>query len=134
MIDAVSGELGPDAAKRVLKRVCDDRVAASEAQMDGLPLADRVEVLKSLYFESDPYMEVQPADDGFYLIERNCPFFNTAMRRPILCSVSVNALTRLLGVRVDREERFQDGQGRCVFHIRADQPVDVNAWQFVVEE
>jgi len=134
VLDAVTQELGPEAATRVLRRVCDDRVATSEAQLNGLPLAERVNALKSLYFESDPFMDVEAADDGFYLIERNCPFFNTAMRRPILCSVSVNALTRLLGVRVEREERFQNGQGRCVFHIHADQPIDSATWEFRLED
>jgi predicted ArsR family transcriptional regulator len=134
MLDAVVGELGPDAATRVLKRVADERVNAAEAQVRGRSLPERVEALKSLYFESDPYMQVETAPDGFYLVERNCPFYNTAMRRPILCNVSVNALTRLLGVRVERDERFQHGDGRCVFHVHADQPIDPAAWQFQLEE
>lgn len=134
MIDAVANELGHDAAVRVLRRVTDERVSAAEGKVRGRNLEERVTALKSLYFESDPYMDVEPADDGFYLVERNCPFYNTAMRRPILCNVSINALTRLLGVRVEREERFQNGDGRCVFHVHADQPVDAAAWQFSIEE
>lgn len=134
VLDAVTGELGADAAARVLRRVCDERVSAAEGRVRGLALRERVESLKSLYFESDPYMEVEPADDGFYLVERNCPFYNTAMRRPILCNVSVNALTRLLGVRVEREERFQNGDGRCVFHVHADQPIDPATWEFTIEK
>ena len=134
MIDAVANELGHDAAVRVLRRVTDERVSAAEGKVRGRTLEERVTALKSLYFESDPYMDVEPADDGFYLVERNCPFYNTAMRRPILCNVSINALTRLLGVRVEREERFQNGDGRCVFHVHADQPVDAAAWQFSIEE
>lgn len=133
MIDAIAEELGTDAAVRVLERVADDRVKAAEAQVQGRGLAERVEMLKNLYFESDPYMDVAPADDGFYLVERNCPFYNTAMRRPILCNVSVNALTRLLGVRVEREERFQNGDGRCVFHVHANEPIDSTTYQFELE-
>ena len=71
-------------------------------------------------------------DDGdFRLIERNCPFYNTAMRRPALCSVSVNALTRLLGVRVHREETFQNGDGRCVVPAsHLNEPIDATgSWQ-----
>ena len=134
MLDAVSEELGSEAAVRVLRRVTDERVAAAEGQVRGLPIEERVNALKNLYFESDPYMEVEPATDGFYLVERNCPFYNTAMRRPILCNVSINALTRLLGVRVEREERFQNGDGRCVFHVHANEPVDAAAWEFRLEE
>ena len=124
MIDAVANELGQDAAVRVLRRVTDERVNAAEGLVRGRSLEERVNALKNLYFESDPYMDVEAAADGFYLVERNCPYYNTAMRRPVLCNVSINALTRLLGVRVEREERFQNGDGRCVFHVHADQPVD----------
>jgi predicted ArsR family transcriptional regulator len=133
VIDAVADELGPEAAKRILARVADERVAASLPMMRGLSLEQRVELLKSWYLQDDPYMDTEPAEDGFRLVERNCPFFNTAMRRPALCSVSVNALTRLLGVKVMREETFQEGHGRCVFHVYANEPVDADGWEFKLE-
>lgn len=131
ILDAIGEELGPEAAKSVLRNVYESRVAATEGALQGLPLEEKVEKLKGLYFESDPYMDAEKTDDGFRLIERNCPYFTTAMRRPILCSVSVNALTKLLGVRVEREEKFQLGDGRCVFRIRANEPVE--NWQFTLE-
>jgi len=78
-------------------------------------------------------METEEVEGGYRLIERNCPFFNTAMRRPALCSISVNALTQLLGVRVRREEKFQNGDGRCVFRVYANEPVDSANWEFRLE-
>lgn len=133
VIDAVADELGPDAMKRVLSRIYEERVAAAEGPLRDLPLEDRVEALKNLYIDHDPFMDVEKTDGGFRLIERNCPFLNTAMRRPALCSVSVNALTRLLGVRVDREEKFQLGDNRCVFSVHADEPVDAKTYEFKLE-
>lgn len=123
MLDAVSEELGTEAAERVLERVSNDRVDALEPSVEGRTIEEKVDVLKGWYFEDDPYMDSESAGDDFRLIERNCPFYNAAMRRPALCSVSVNALSRLLGVRVAREEKFQDGDGRCVFHVYAHEPV-----------
>lgn len=133
MLDAVTEELGPDVAKRVLNRVTEEKVAATEPALRGLPLNERVHKLKDWYLAADPYMEIEDLDDGFLLIERNCPFINTAMNRPILCSVSVNAISRLLGVRVVREEQFQKGNGRCVFHVYAREPIDVENAEFVLE-
>jgi predicted ArsR family transcriptional regulator len=133
LIDAVAGELGPEAAKKMFSRVTDERVALSEGTVRSLSLDKRVQVLKNLYFEADPYMEVEEVEEGYLLIERNCPFFNTAMRRPDVCSVSVNALSRLLGVRVMREEKFQTGDGRCVFHVYAKEPVDSASFEFRLE-
>lgn len=133
LIDAVAGELGTDAAVRVLGRVSDDRVNALAPRLQGQSLEQRLEALKGWYVEDDPYMDHDRDGDDFRLIERNCPFYNTAMNRPALCSVSVNALTRLLGVRVAREEKFQNGDGRCVFRVYAHEPIDPATWQFTLE-
>lgn len=132
VIDAVADELGPDASLRVLRRIYEDRVVANEGALRDLSLEEKVDVLKGLYIPHDPFMDVEKVEDGFRLVERNCPFLNTAMRRPALCSVSVNTLTRLLGVRVDREEKFQLGDARCVFHVHADEPVGED-WEFRLE-
>ncbi len=123
IIDAVGEELGLDSAVRVLERVSNDRVAALTPSVEGRPLEEKLDVLKGWYFEEDPYMDFESDGDDYLLIERNCPYYNTAMHRPALCSVSVNALTRLLGVRVARQEKFQNGDGRCVFHVFVNEPV-----------
>ena len=133
MMDAVAEELGPEASTRVLARVAAEKVAAIEPSLRGMALPERVVALKDWYLHDDPYMQVEDAEGGFRLIERNCPFINTAMRRPALCSVSVNALTQLLGVRVAREEKFQNGDGRCVFRIYGKEPVDPETWRFRLE-
>ena len=134
VIDALAEELGPEATLRVLRRISNDRVAATEPSLRGLSLAEKVDALKALYLDDDPYMQSEAAGGDFRLIERNCPFYNTAMRRPALCSVSVNALTKLLGVRVAREERFQHGDSRCVFHVYANEPIDPAKWEFRFEQ
>jgi predicted ArsR family transcriptional regulator len=133
MIDAIGEELGGEAAVRVLERVSNDRVNALLPSVEGRTLEERLDVLKSWYVEDDPFMDREAAGGDYRLIERNCPFYNTAMRRPALCSVSVNALTRLLGVRVAREEKFQNGDGRCVFHVYAQERIDASRWQFALE-
>src|SRR2546423_5686837 len=133
LMDAVSEELGSDGAVRVLARVTDMLVHHDEPKVDELPLDARVEVLKNWYGAGDQYMQLERVADGYRLIERNCPFINVAMQRPALCSISINSLTRLLGVRVTREESFQRGFGRCVFRVAAHEPVDATTWEFKLE-
>ncbi|HET7434816.1 MAG TPA: winged helix-turn-helix transcriptional regulator [Thermoanaerobaculia bacterium] len=132
VIDAIAEELGEDAVTRVLARVSTDRVSALAPRLESLPLDERVDALKSLYIDNDPFMYVERVEGDYRLIERNCPFYNTAMRRPALCSVSTNTLSRLLGVRVDREERFQNSDGRCVFRVHAKEPVEASR-EFTLE-
>ena len=133
MIDAVAEELGDDAALRVLERVSNDRVDVLMPLVEGHSIEERLDVMKGFYFDGDAYMEHERTNGDFRLIERNCPLYNAAMRRPIVCAVTINALTRLLGMRVGRDEKFQDGAGRCVFHIYAHEAIDADVWRFARE-
>ena len=133
IIDALTDEVGAEAASRVLARVASDRVTAVAPTLEGLSLEERLTILKGWYSPDDTHMSVERDGADYRLIERNCPYYNTAMSRPALCSVSVNALTQLLGVRVRREEKFQDGDGRCVFRVLAGELVDAKAWPFTLE-
>jgi predicted ArsR family transcriptional regulator len=127
MIDAISEELGPEALKKVLEKISDAKVGVNESTMRPLSLPARMQALKDWYLKDDPHMSVEQTEGGYRLIERNCPYINTAMNRPSLCSISVNALTKVLGFRVAREEKFQNGDGRCVFRVYSDEPVDEKA-------
>jgi predicted ArsR family transcriptional regulator len=85
--------------------------------MEGKTLPERLSVLQELYRHDDPHMSVEAGPEGYRLIERDCPFFNVANRRPALCRVTEGTLSRLLGRDVIREEKFQEGHGRCVFRV-----------------
>ena len=133
MMDAITEEFGPEGLKRVLEKITDVKVGVKETALRPLSLPARMQALKDWYLKDDPHMAVEPVENGYRLIERNCPYINTAMNRPSLCSISVNALTKVLGVRVAREEKFQNGDGRCVFRVYADEPVDATTMEFRLE-
>jgi len=121
--DELASNLLAFAGDDPLRRLTDAKVKAAEPSMHDLPLAAKVDALKGLYSNDDPYMSVETTRDGGYrLIERNCPYLNVAMENPSICTVSIDVLTRLLGVRVEREETFQGGDGRCAFRVYANQP------------
>jgi len=133
LIDALTERLGARALKQVLRAFTDKRVREWAPRLAGKPLKERVAALQAIYGADDPYMSVELSQRHMRLVERNCPFLNVALKRPALCSVTVSALERLLGVKVIREERFQAGHGRCVFRVLADQPVDVRRFRFALE-
>jgi predicted ArsR family transcriptional regulator len=133
LVDAVREELSEEALVRLLARLTDARVRSLEPQLAGLDLAHRVEALASLYQTDDPFLTTEAVEGGFRIRERNCPFLDVALKRPLLCSCTVSTLTRVLEHEVEREERFQNGDGCCVFRVHADRPVDVSRLRFVRE-
>ena len=134
LVDTVANQLGEEALTVLLKALTDQQVKRWESRLQGKSLPERIRLLKGIYFEDDPYISVKKDTRGYTLVERNCPYLNVAMRMPRLCSVTVSTLIRLLGVRVVREERFQDGHRRCVFRVLADEPMDVKKFRFALEK
>lgn len=133
LVDAVAEQLGPEALTKLLTALTDQQVQRLESKLAGKSLAEKIRVLKGIYFEGDPYVSVEKDQRGYLLVEHNCPYLTLALQRPRLCSVTVSTLTRLLGVRVVREKRFQDGGQCCAFRILADQPVDTRHFRFAFE-
>jgi predicted ArsR family transcriptional regulator len=127
LIEAIMSTTGPESLQVLLAAIAEKQAAKWEPQLRGRTLEERMELLKNLYFDGDPFMTVRKSDDGeIRLIENNCPFLNVATQQPALCSLTVNTLQKLLGVRVIREERFQTGHRRCVFRVLREQPVPRN--------
>lgn len=127
LIDHVADRLGSDALNAVLDSFIDVRVRRWQQSMVGKSLPAKLELLQEIYREQDPHTSVEKSPDGYRLIERNCPFYSVAHRRPALCRVTVDTLRRLLGHEVVREEKFQDGDGRCVFRVLEGAPIELKA-------
>ncbi|MFD2617244.1 helix-turn-helix transcriptional regulator [Terrilactibacillus laevilacticus] len=134
IIDTVADNLGQDALLKILETMTKTRVKKWEPQLQELDINERVEALKGLYLQDDVFMEIEESENAISLIEHNCPFLNVATKRPALCSVTISTLTQLLGYKVERTKRFQNGDGRCVFRISLDQPVDVDSYHFTLEK
>jgi predicted ArsR family transcriptional regulator len=124
LISTLSQEMGPEAIAGILATLTEAHVRQWEPLLRGMSLNERIVALKDLYITNDQFMGVESSPDALRLVERNCPFLNVATKLPVLCSVSVSTLARLLGHHVVREERFQNGDRRCIFRVLTDQPID----------
>lgn len=119
VLDSVRMEKGDRATSAILARMTDDVVARVGDRMDSVPLDRGIELLREIYREDDPFTKIERRGENYVLVERNCPYLNVALERPEICSTTVSALRRLTSCEVVRERRFQDGDDRCEFHVRA---------------
>lgn len=133
IFDVLADKYGTEGIRTLLSALTDKQVAHWEGKLHGLSLAKRIDALQGIYFERDPFTHVEQDDEGYLLVERNCPFLNLATQRPQLCSVTVSTLSRLLGVKVRREAKFQDGDRRCAFRVQTDKPLP-SGYRFSFEQ
>ena len=118
LLDSIAGEGGDGGLTAVLAHITDERVAQLEPHVASLSLKRKMDRLRAIYGDEDPFTEVQRRGADYVLVERNCPYLNVALKRPDICSTTVSTLRRLTGCEVVRERRFQDGDARCEFHVR----------------
>ena len=133
LVEAVATGLGPEALRKVLGAFTDARVAALAPQVAHLPFERRLRALRAIYRADDAFLRLERDGARWRLTERNCPFLRVAMARPAVCSTTVTTLSRLLGCRVERDLRFQSGDGCCSFLVHPDVPVETCASGFAEE-
>lgn len=134
VLDAVSERFGPQGLNEVLDALAERQIEEWLPRIEGLGLEERLEALRDIYQDRDPFVSIERAADGdFRLVERNCPFLNVATERPEICGLTVMILSRLLGRGVVREDRFQNGDGRCSFHVLAERPAEQDAPRLELE-
>jgi predicted ArsR family transcriptional regulator len=118
LLDSTSAEKGEKTVAAVLGRMTDEIVDRLHG-IETLPLDRAVDELRAIYRDGDPFTHVERRGEDLVIVERNCPYLDVALERPAICSTTVSALRRLTACEVVRERRFQDGDGRCEFHVRA---------------
>ncbi len=114
---------GPATLRQTLASLARKQIEAWKPKLEGKSPREKLESLRELYGEGDPFTSVEYGEHEALLIERNCPFLNVALEHPALCSLTVNTLEELLGHPVIRQEKFQTGHGRCVFRVLLDQKI-----------
>lgn len=129
LLEVLTSEAGcREQLEEILGRVVEERVKEWPPQLEGTPVEARMESLRSIYAQDDPFISIERGPDNrLRLIERNCPYYDVAQAHPELCGLTINIASQVLGVRVEREERFQDGDGRCVF-VATDDPVECGVY------
>ncbi len=121
LLDTIATEAGAATLTAILAGITDERVAQLEPRVGRLPMNRKIDALRAIYSDDDPFTGVERRGGDHVLIERNCPYLDVALERPDICSTTVSTLRRLTGCEVVRERRFQDGDGRCEFHVRTAQ-------------
>jgi predicted ArsR family transcriptional regulator len=134
LLEAVVENYGQEALYKTLTTITDKQVQAWEARLQNKSLRERLELLKGFYQKEDAFLTVKEENGDLFIVETNCPIRSVAMKYPQICSTTISTLIRLLGFKIDRVKKFQAEDGRCVFKICQDKPVDPDQFRFELEK
>jgi predicted ArsR family transcriptional regulator len=109
---------GPEALDEVFARVAQRHAATIESQLDGLDFDAKLERVVAWIGRAGTLAEQSETAEGVKVTIHNCPFRNTALKFPQVCTITPQLITRLLGASVSQAESIHRRDPYCSFVVQ----------------
>ena len=113
---------GPEALDEVFARVAARHAAAIEHDLDGLSFEDKMRRVVAWIGRAGTLAEQSETTEGIKITIHNCPFRNTALKFPQVCSITPQLISRLTGAAVSQAESIHRHDPYCSFVVQRPTP------------
>jgi predicted ArsR family transcriptional regulator len=109
----------------VMRALARRTAALAPADLETLPLFDRIEVVATFLTEQGFMAGVEKNGNDLFLHTCNCPYAKLADAHPELCHMDLQLINDLTGLKPQRIAHIANGDGRCTYRLemRAALPV-----------
>ena len=109
---------GPRALDELFRRVALRHANAIEPELAGLGFDDRVKRVVSWIGRAGTLAEAEVVPEGVRVSVHNCPFRNTAIKFPQVCTITPQLLNQLLDSPVSQENSIHRRDSHCSFVVQ----------------
>jgi DeoR family transcriptional regulator, suf operon transcriptional repressor len=109
---------GPELLDELFKRVAKRHARGMAATMSGLGFDDQVERLVEWIGKAGTLAQREETPDGVRITIHNCPFRNTALKFPQVCTITPQLIVELLGQPVSQESSIHRRDPFCSFLVQ----------------
>ena len=109
---------GPEALDEVFARVAARHAAAIEKDLDGLDFDEKLRRVVSWIGRAGTLVEQTEGPGGVRVTIHNCPFRNTALKFPQVCTITPQLITRLTGAGISQSESIHRRDPYCSFVVQ----------------
>jgi predicted ArsR family transcriptional regulator len=115
---------GPEALDEVFARVAARHAGAIERDLEGLDFDDKMRRVVSWIGRAGTLAEQTETAEGLKVTIHNCPFRNTALKFPQVCTITPQLISRLTGAAVSQAESIHRRDPYCSFVVH--RPADTD--------
>src|SRR5579872_2073026 len=109
---------GPEALDEVFARVAERHARGIEHELDGLDFDDKLHRVVAWIGRAGTLAEQSETPEGVKVTIHNCPFRNTALKFPQVCTITPQLITRLLGASVSQSDSIHRRDPYCSFVVQ----------------
>jgi predicted ArsR family transcriptional regulator len=118
VLQEVQEMVGPDALDEVFARVAARHATAIERNLEGLDFDEKLHRVVSWIGRAGTLVEQTEIPDGVRVTIHNCPFRNTALKFPQVCTITPQLITRLTGAAISQSDSIHRHDPYCSFVVQ----------------
>jgi predicted ArsR family transcriptional regulator len=115
---------GPEALDEVFARVAARHAVAIERDLEGLEFDEKVRRVVAWIGRAGTLAEQTETAEGVKVTIHNCPFRNTALKFPQVCTITPQLISRLIGTAVSQSDSIHRHDPYCSFVVQ--RPTDTH--------
>jgi len=108
---------GPALLDEVFQRVADRYAGTIETQIEGLSFEEKLDRMVEWIGRAGTLAEKEETPDGVRVTIHNCPFRNTALKYPQVCTITPRLLVKLLDAQVSQDASIHRRDPYCSFLV-----------------
>src|ERR1700730_13401615 len=109
---------GPDALDEIFARVATRHASAVEPSMVGLDFHEKLRRVVAWIGGAGTLAEQTETTEGVKVTIHNCPFRNTALKFPQVCTITPHLISQLLGAAVSQADSIHRHDQYCSFVVQ----------------
>ncbi|HEV2475465.1 MAG TPA: helix-turn-helix domain-containing protein [Candidatus Dormibacteraeota bacterium] len=109
---------GPDALDEVFARVAARHASAIERDFDGLDFDEKLRRVVAWIGRAGTLVEQTESPEGVKITIHNCPFRNTALKFPQVCTITPQLISRLTDAAISQADSIHRHDPYCSFVVQ----------------
>jgi len=109
---------GPEALDEIFRRVALRHAESVRQDMEGLSFDDKLKRLVAWIGRAGTLAESEDTPEGVRVTIHNCPFRNTALKFPQVCTITPHLFSQLLGTAVSQADSIHRRDPYCSFVVQ----------------
>ncbi|HET7338007.1 MAG TPA: winged helix-turn-helix transcriptional regulator [Candidatus Dormibacteraeota bacterium] len=109
---------GPDALDDIFARVAARHADAIVRDLDGLDFDEKLRRVVAWIGRAGTLVEQTESPEGVKVTIHNCPFRNTALKFPQVCTITPQLISRLTGAAISQAESIHRRDPYCSFVVQ----------------
>lgn len=117
LLDQLKNSMPEDQVKSLFSHMAKDMAADYAQKVKGMPIEQRLELIKRLLAEEGFSLEWEKQGDTYHIKEITCPYYHVGKAHPEICAIDQTLISSILEIPAEKIQCLLNGDKQCTFKI-----------------